>query len=93
MRRIPLSALIVAGSLILGGGIAAAQGSLPTSGGSADGTSVPPSYLTDDAGRSLILRGFNTASSAKSAPDGMPKFTEADLEREHATWEQISCVS
>ena len=83
MRRIPLSALIVAGSLILGGGIAAAQGSLPTS-GSADGTSVPPSYLTDDAGRSLILRGFNTASSAKSAPDGMPKFTEADLEREHA---------
>ena len=83
MRRIPLSALIVAGSLILGGGIAAAQGSPPTS-GSADGTSVPPSYLTDDAGRSLILRGFNTASSAKSAPDGMPKFTEADLEREHA---------
>ena len=83
MRRIPLSALIVAGSLILGGGIAAAQGSLPTS-GSADGTSVPPSYLTDDAGRSLILRGFNTASSAKSAPDGMPKVTEADLEREHA---------
>ncbi|MDJ0113819.1 glycoside hydrolase family 5 protein, partial [Rhodococcus erythropolis] len=83
MRRIPLSALIVAGSLILGGGIAAAQGSLPTS-GSAGGTDVPPSYLTDDAGRSLILRGFNTASSAKSAPDGMPKFTEADLEREHA---------
>ncbi|WP_235686458.1 cellulase family glycosylhydrolase [Tomitella gaofuii] len=40
--------------------------------------------MTDDAGRSLILRGFNTASSAKSALDGMPDFTEADLEREHA---------
>ena len=83
MRRIPLSALIIAGSLVLGSGIAAAEGSLPMP-GSAGGTDVPPSYLTDDAGRSLILRGFNTASSAKSAPDGMPKFTEADLEREHA---------
>src|SRR3989304_5671049 len=51
---------------------------------SSGGRSGPPSALPDDAGLSLILRGFNTASSAKSAPDGMPKFTEADLEREHA---------
>ncbi|MFC9786263.1 cellulase family glycosylhydrolase [Rhodococcus sp. NPDC127528] len=82
MRRIRLASLIVTGSLILGGGVAAAQGSLPT--GSGDGGAVSPSYLKDQSGRSLVLRGFNTASSAKSAPDGMPEFTEADLEREHA---------
>ncbi len=81
MRRIRLTSLIVTGSLLLGGGIAAAQSSLPSSGSN---TAATRSYLTDDAGRSLILRGFNTASSAKSAPDGMPDFTEADLVREHA---------
>jgi endoglycosylceramidase len=81
VRRIRLTSLIVSGSLLLGGGIAAAQSSLPSSGSN---TAATRSYLTDDAGRSLILRGFNTASSAKSAPDGMPDFTEADLVREHA---------
>ncbi|XGU18289.1 hypothetical protein ACETU7_20570 [Rhodococcus sp. 3Y1] len=92
MRRIPLSALIVAGSLILGGGIAAAQGSLPTS-GSADGTSVPPSYLTDDAGRSLILRGFNTASSARAHPTACRSSPKPISSANMPTWEQISCVS
>ncbi|WJJ14566.1 cellulase family glycosylhydrolase (plasmid) [Prescottella equi] len=83
MRRIPLVSLIVAGSLLFGGSVAAAQSTFPTS-GSGSGGALTPSYLTDDAGRSLVLRGFNTASSAKSAPDGMPQFTEADLDREYA---------
>ncbi|QBJ96057.1 glycoside hydrolase family 5 protein [Rhodococcus sp. ABRD24] len=85
MRRIRLVSLIMSGSLVLGGGVAAAQSSLPTSGsGSGGGAALTPAYLKDEDGRSLILRGFNTASSSKSAPDGMPKFTEADLEREYA---------
>ncbi|QBJ97348.1 glycoside hydrolase family 5 protein [Rhodococcus sp. ABRD24] len=83
MRRIRFLSAIMAGSLVLGGGVAAAQSSLPLS-GSQGGSAAPPSYLKDEDGRSLILRGFNTASSSKSAPDGMPKFTEADLEREYA---------
>lgn len=40
-------------------------------------------YITDDQGRTLILHGFNTASSAKSTPDAMPELTEADVEREY----------
>nr|AAB67050.1 endoglycoceramidase II [Rhodococcus sp. (in: high G+C Gram-positive bacteria)] len=85
MRRTRLVSLIVTGSLVFGGGVAAAQSSLAASGsGSGSGTALTPSYLKDDDGRSLILRGFNTASSAKSAPDGMPQFTEADLAREYA---------
>jgi len=85
LRRIRFTSLIVAGSLIIGGGVAAAQSSLPEPGtGSSGSTAADPSYLTDTAGRSLILRGFNTASSAKSAVDGMPLFTESDLAREHA---------
>ncbi|MGW0175877.1 cellulase family glycosylhydrolase [Rhodococcus sp. NPDC003322] len=81
MRRIRLASLIVTSTLILGGGIATAQSSMPTS-GSGGGGGTTRTYLKDDAGRSLILRGFNTASSSKSAPDGMPAFTEADLDRE-----------
>ncbi|MDI9915024.1 cellulase family glycosylhydrolase [Rhodococcus sp. IEGM 1379] len=74
MRRGTLVTLATVGALVLAGGIGAAVRSDP----------VPSaSYLTDDAGRALILRGFNTASSSKSVPDGMPEFTEVDLDREH----------
>ncbi|WP_214321571.1 cellulase family glycosylhydrolase [Nonomuraea sediminis] len=45
------------------------------------GDGVP--YVTDSRGRALILRGFNTSSSAKSTPDALPEFTEADLQREY----------
>ncbi|WP_027502682.1 cellulase family glycosylhydrolase [Rhodococcus sp. UNC363MFTsu5.1] len=75
MRRIRVVSLVAAGALVLAGGVGAVLRSDPA---------PAESYLTDDQGRSLVLRGFNTASSAKSTPDGMPDFTEADLEREHA---------
>ncbi len=42
--------------------------------------------LTDRAGATLEVRGFNTASNSKIAPDGMPKLTEADVEREHVDY-------
>lgn len=61
-------------ALVLAGGVGAAVRSDPA---------ASASYITDDQGRALILRGFNTASSSKSAPDGMPVFSEADLEREY----------
>ncbi|MCC5575605.1 cellulase family glycosylhydrolase [Microtetraspora sp. AC03309] len=40
-------------------------------------------FITDDQGRALILRGFNTAGSAKSTPDALPELTEADIDREY----------
>jgi endoglycosylceramidase len=48
----------------------------------ADASALPT--ITDAQGRTLILRGLNTASSAKSAPDGMPWITEADVRSQHA---------
>ncbi|MFF5209733.1 cellulase family glycosylhydrolase [Streptosporangium sp. NPDC000396] len=42
-----------------------------------------PRFVTDDRGRVLTLHGFNTASSAKGTPDGLPKLTEADVETEY----------
>ncbi|MFD4179555.1 cellulase family glycosylhydrolase [Rhodococcus sp. NPDC058514] len=78
MRQIRVVSLIAAGALVLAGGVGAVLRSDPAPSASS------AAFLTDDQGRSLILRGFNTASSAKSTPDGMPDFTEADLEREHA---------
>ncbi|MEV3861252.1 cellulase family glycosylhydrolase [Streptomyces sp. NPDC050095] len=39
-------------------------------------------WITDDQGRALVLNGLNTASSAKSEPDGMPWVKEADVARE-----------
>ncbi|MEV0095976.1 cellulase family glycosylhydrolase [Streptomyces sp. NPDC050738] len=39
-------------------------------------------WVTDDAGRALILHGLNTASSAKSDPGGMPWIEEKDVQRE-----------
>ncbi|MFD7015931.1 cellulase family glycosylhydrolase [Streptomyces sp. NPDC059928] len=39
-------------------------------------------WITDDQGRALVLTGLNTASSAKSRPDGLPWIKEADVQRE-----------
>ncbi|WP_345344203.1 cellulase family glycosylhydrolase [Rhodococcus olei] len=75
VRRIRIVSLVVAATLVLAGGVAAALRSDPEPSGV---------YLRDEQGRALILRGFNTASSAKSTPDGMPEFTEDQLDREHA---------
>ncbi|MFI6810980.1 cellulase family glycosylhydrolase [Nonomuraea sp. NPDC050328] len=43
----------------------------------------PARFVTDERGRTLLLHGFNTASSAKSTSDAMPELTEADVEREY----------
>jgi endoglycosylceramidase len=74
VRRIRIVSLVIATTLVLAGGIAAALRNDPQ---------PPDTYLRDEQGRALILRGFNTASSAKSTPDGMPEFTEDELVREH----------
>ncbi|MFB7715717.1 cellulase family glycosylhydrolase [Streptomyces sp. NPDC056105] len=50
----------------------------PDSAGS-DGTRR---WITDDQGRALVLNGLNTASSAKSEPNGMPWIKAADVQRE-----------
>ncbi|MFG2717360.1 cellulase family glycosylhydrolase [Streptomyces sp. NPDC048416] len=39
-------------------------------------------WITDDQGRALVLTGLNTASSAKSRPDGLPWIKETDVRRE-----------
>ncbi|MFG3286239.1 cellulase family glycosylhydrolase [Streptomyces sp. NPDC048111] len=39
-------------------------------------------WITDDQGRALVLTGLNTASSAKSRPDGLPWIKEGDVQRE-----------
>ncbi|MFC9786216.1 cellulase family glycosylhydrolase [Rhodococcus sp. NPDC127528] len=70
-----IASLAAAAALLLVGGAAAVV---------RDDPEPSTTYLTDDQGRALVLRGFNTASSAKSTPDGMPEFTEAQLDREHA---------
>lgn len=74
-RRTRLVSLATATALLVGGGLAAAA---------RNNLEVPESFLRDEHGRVLVLRGFNTASSAKSSPNGMPAFTEDDLEREQA---------
>lgn len=61
--------------LLLVGGAAAAVRAQPDR--------PPQRYITDDHGRALILRGFNTASSAKSTPDAMPELDESDVEQEY----------
>ncbi len=66
--------MALAAALVLGGGLVAIARDAPEPSGT---------YLTDEHGRALVLRGFNTAGSAKSSPDGMPAFSEADLDREH----------
>lgn len=41
--------------------------------------SRPQRHQTDDAGRSLIFRGINIMSRAKSTPDRQPDITEAEI--------------
>ena len=79
MRRLRGKAVLagLVALAILGGGVGAALRSAPGTEGGA---------LTDRAGATLEVRGFNTASNSKIAPDGMPKLTEADVEREHVDY-------
>lgn len=44
----------------------------------------PAPALTDEQGRELVLRGFSTAGSAKTSPDGLPSITEEEIDREYA---------
>ncbi|MFI9553350.1 cellulase family glycosylhydrolase [Nonomuraea endophytica] len=74
MKRARWIAGAVVALVVAGGGVAAAAREAPQ---------PARRYVTDDAGRALILHGFNTASSAKSTPDGLPELTEADVEREY----------
>ncbi|NYF97064.1 cellulase family glycosylhydrolase [Janibacter cremeus] len=63
-------------ALVVAGGALAGARSLSTT------EDVPA--LTDEEGRSLTLRGFSTAGSAKQAPDGLPDLRPADIEAEYA---------
>ncbi len=63
-------------ALVVGGGALAGARSLTTP------EQVPT--ITDDDGRSLVLRGFSTAGSAKAAPDGLPELRPEDISRENA---------
>ncbi|WP_084960670.1 cellulase family glycosylhydrolase [Thermoactinospora rubra] len=70
--RLVVAAVTV--TAVLAGGVASATRSAPERVGH---------FLTDERGRTLVLHGFNTASSAKGTPDGLPELTEADVEREY----------
>ncbi|GAA0942766.1 cellulase family glycosylhydrolase [Nonomuraea longicatena] len=74
MKRARLIAAATALAVAAAGGAAAAGRAAPA---------PTARYVTDDSGRALVLHGFNTASSAKSTPDGLPELTEADVEREY----------
>ncbi|WP_241665844.1 cellulase family glycosylhydrolase [Prescottella subtropica] len=74
MRRVTAVSMSAVAALVLAGGVGAALRADPA---------PANAFLTDDAGRALVLHGFNTANTAKNAPDGMPTFTESDLDREH----------
>ncbi len=63
-------ALVVAGVVVSGVRSATSPDEVPT--------------LTDDEGRALVLRGFSTAGSAKSSPDGLPTLRPRDVSRENA---------
>lgn len=73
--------LSIAGALLAVTALGATQ--LSSWGDAATGTASR--YITDAQGRALILRGLNTASSAKSAPDGMPDYPEKMVEAERTT--------
>ncbi len=73
----PRSVLALAlGALVVAGGIAAVVRT--------PGPASVSTHMEDDQGRAIVANGFNTASSSKIAPDGMPEFTEADLDAERA---------
>lgn len=69
---------MLAGALVLAMGAGAVASTLRVA---PDATTQ---FMTDADGRSIVAHGFNTASSAKSSPDGMPLFTEEQLDQEHA---------
>ncbi|NRQ32886.1 cellulase family glycosylhydrolase [Nonomuraea sp. NN258] len=74
MKRARLIMAIAALAVVAGGGVASATRDVPD---------ANRRYVTDDLGRALYLHGFNTASSAKGAPDALPKLTEPDIDREY----------
>ncbi|GAA3200356.1 cellulase family glycosylhydrolase [Nonomuraea roseoviolacea] len=74
MKSARLITAVAVLAVLAGGGVAAATRPAPK---------PAARFVTDDQGRVLLLHGFNTASSAKSTPDGLPTFTEADLDREY----------
>jgi len=43
-------------------------------------------YITDSAGRALILHGANVASASKSSPDHLPPHNEVDIARMGDDW-------
>ncbi len=75
-RGLRWSVVAVVVALIVAGGAAAGFRSLNTP----DHTRA----LTDASGSPLHLRGFSTAGSAKSSPDGLPALRPSDIDREHA---------
>ncbi|MGH8875942.1 MAG: cellulase family glycosylhydrolase [Stackebrandtia sp.] len=75
MRRARWFGLMSIVVLVVAGGLASVARGEPAG--------QVPRYITDDEGRSLILHGLNTASSAKSTPDAMPELSEDDVEREY----------
>ncbi len=74
MRRGAWAGLAIVGVVLVGLGASAVR-PVPTG--------VVPA-LSDSQGRDLVLRGFSTANSSKSSPDGLPVFSRDDLATERA---------
>ncbi len=51
---------------------------------SEENVAIPNQSIEDEYGRTLILHGWNTSSSAKVHPERQPWIEEADVEREYA---------
>ncbi|MFC4336601.1 cellulase family glycosylhydrolase [Salininema proteolyticum] len=73
-RVVLCTVMVMVGTLIAGFAGALTRGPAPE---------VSPRLLTDSEGRTLFLRGFNTASSAKN-PTGLADLTEEDVAREYS---------
>lgn len=67
--------LLALGALLVIGLVASALRGTPTR---------TEQFISDDAGRSIVQHGFSLANSAKGSPDGLPVFTEEQLDQEHA---------
>lgn len=74
MKAARLIAGVAMLAVVVGGGVASATRGTPK---------ASERFVTDDQGRTLILRGFNASSSAKGTPDAMPELTEADVAKEY----------
>lgn len=59
---------------VIGGGVAAGLRHAPD---------TADSFMLDGEGRAVVAHGFSTSGSAKSTPDGLPLFTEDDLQQEY----------